>query len=228
MAARWASLPDHPLEPQVRVHQEQQGRPLRDAVRRVGGAAASSPAPALPVGRGGSPQRRQVETRIPCNRFLRLLYIKVLVVGILLLLTGIGGELILVALDGKGGFVPGLILKMLIVFIPVGLYYIWVGTVGAIKHHIRMEDDETGEPWWCVRAAPAIVGEGRPRLMPPWLDRPVEEDAADDPMLEIGGGEAGAGGGSRAAASRAQLHDAPELGSPLLPTAGGGERSDAL
>lgn len=67
--------------------------------------------------------------------------------------------------------VTGIVSKILIVFLPLSLYYIFIGAIGVGKYFLRLRLDETGEPWW------------------------EHEDYVDPTQADEGEGDGGEGGG---------------------------------
>eukprot|EP00041_Stephanoeca_diplocostata_P008090 m.116178 g.116178 ORF g.116178 m.116178 type:complete len:291 (-) comp17168_c0_seq9:18-890(-) len=82
----------------------------------------------------------------PINHFMRNLYFRVMSIGFILLAVsciGIAG-----AIESKNAIISGWVGRTMFVFLPLGLYYMYVGFIGVVKHHLKMPIDVKALAWW--------------------------------------------------------------------------------
>lgn len=123
----------------------------------------------------------EADTRTPLNKFFLWMYTKVLIVAVIQLAISVPGVLAMFFDKEKKlpPIVSGIVSKILIVFLPLSLYYIFIGAIGVGKYFCRLRLDEKGEPWWEHED---------------YVD-PTQADA-DDNGDDDDGGERGGGGGA--------------------------------
>lgn len=92
----------------------------------------------------------EADTRKPLNKFFLWMYTKVAIVALIQMVIAIPGVLALF-FDKKHklpDILSGIVSKILIVFLPLSIYYLFIGAIGTGKYFCRLRLDEKGEPWW--------------------------------------------------------------------------------
>eukprot|EP00039_Didymoeca_costata_P011189 m.156053 g.156053 ORF g.156053 m.156053 type:complete len:232 (-) comp15093_c0_seq10:1187-1882(-) len=88
----------------------------------------------------------EVDTRTPINLFFLRMYRRVFLVGLLQFAISLVGILSLFLAHNKA--LNSFVVRLLLVFLPLGLYYMYYGVTRLTKYALRLRTDAVGDPWW--------------------------------------------------------------------------------